>query len=61
MWRGEDVDSIVGNVHKLQSFMVRLIIRYVLNISRVTDQNGISRLCIIVKIHHFGWKPSIYS
>ena len=28
-------------------------------ISRVPDQNGVSRLYIIVKIYHFGQKPSI--
>ena len=29
--------------------------------SRVSDQNGISRLYIIVEIHHSGRKPSIYA
>ena len=29
-------------------------------ISRVSNQNGISRLHIIVEIHHSGQKPSIY-
>ena len=27
---------------------------------RVSNQNGISRLYIIVEIYHSGWKPSIY-
>ena len=29
-------------------------------ISRVSYQNGISPLYIIVEIYHSGWKPSIY-
>ena len=31
------------------------------NISRVSDQNGISLLYIMLEIHHSGWEPSIYS
>ena len=30
------------------------------NISRVSDQNGVSLLYIMLEIHHSGWKPSIW-
>ena len=30
------------------------------NISRVRDQNGVSLLCIMLEIHHYGWEPSKY-
>ena len=29
-------------------------------ISRVSDQNGISLLCIMLEIHHSGPEPSLY-
>ena len=29
------------------------------NISRVSDQNGVSLLCIMLEIHHSGPEPSI--
>ena len=32
---------------------------YITIISRVPDQNGVSLLCIILKIHHSGQDPSI--
>ena len=31
------------------------------NISRVSDQNGVSLLCIMLEIHHSGREPSNYS
>ena len=30
------------------------------DISRVSDQNGVSQLHIIVEMHHFGWEPLIW-
>ena len=29
-------------------------------LSRVSDQNGVSLLIIILELGHFGWEPSIY-
>ena len=29
--------------------------------SRVSDQNGVSPLYIMLEIHHSGWEPSFYS
>ena len=31
------------------------------HISRVSDQNGVSLLYIMLEIHHSGWEPSIYT
>ena len=32
-----------------------------MNISRVSDQNGVSLLYIMLEIHHSGQEPSIYT
>ena len=29
-------------------------------VSRVSDQNGVSLLCIMFEIHHSGWEPSFF-
>ena len=43
------------------TIMLVIIVIIIIFISRVSDQNGVSLLYIMLKIHHFGWEPSISS
>ena len=53
-----DYSQYVGQRH---GSVYLLMFSYYLCILRVSDQNGVSLLYIMLEIHHSGWEPSNYA